>query len=808
MYHQSQTPTINNIQKEAEYPPQVPTNKSFPVHSGESFPVPSPIISIHNLPAPKLNGSIHSNPAYIPSITHPWPETGHKPHLPSKFDAKPISENAPINQSNQLPSKEQLPTPPTLHNLNAPSVRDDSTTDSERSSRNTKSNSLLSSSSNGSKLATLVLDNEIPPEVKESFLKLVPFLREAKANNIPALLMETLKDWHQHMPLHEFYKFLFNNQHVDGEMALSEPDFGMSQNFNAEHKIKAFKLCDLVLKTFANPQSTASLLSGVPVENALLNYYNLHELRRTFLAIQIIFSSVRKADSGSSIHLSLSRLSVYKIYYILCHQLKQRYPHLLNDSSEGIILSHSRLGKLTKIVFPDLIQKRLGRRGESKYHYIGITWENAIVDVNMLKLLDLSIPELDELFRTSTKTNHSSTPPLNRNYTQTAMPISNKPMVRVTPVSNKPLHSFINLSSRFPISDCSPRIWTTATNKVPGLSQWATRAMKRSLDALSPFNLKLEYLVDTFNSAVLSDGTPEILSRTIFHAMLRLSSSSAQTEFYKHLYLVVFLLVLPVVVSSDEEVPVLYKVQFRESVTKCVIRLETDFSNVSTVDTATLSIFTRTLRKMLTLNEMTSCKSAAAYAEGVLKEMIHDLESAAACEADSLGDISLLEESYIQSIVIAMNAYNFSLPNDTAASRDSYEIETITRLSKLLKKIVMISKDKMSHIPEYDQRSGSTHMPHDVPFQIFKISTQLFHEATLADPLIVKFPIPVISFMMIHISNSMQYATFHDFGKRDPELSKETFKAWWIFSTMLQEYTDVISEVVSLSETLLEPSTP
>ncbi|GEQ68308.1 hypothetical protein JCM33374_g1976 [Metschnikowia sp. JCM 33374] len=68
------------------------------------------------------------------------------------------------------------------------------------------------------------------------------------------------------------------------------------------------------------------------------------------------------------------------------------------------VLGQPKIGVLTKLIYPGLFCKRLGRRGESKVHYIGWTWNESMVDKDTLSLLDLDVPELSEYFEKETST--------------------------------------------------------------------------------------------------------------------------------------------------------------------------------------------------------------------------------------------------------------------------------------------------------------------------------------------------------------------------------------------------------------------
>lgn len=79
-------------------------------------------------------------------------------------------------------------------------------------------------------------------------------------------------------------------------------------------------------------------------------------------------------------------------------------------------------------------------------------------------------------------------------------------------------------------------------------------------------------------------------------------------------------------------------------------------------------------------------------------------------------------------------------------------------------------------------------------FQMFIILSQLFHQICLSDPSISKLPIKVINCIRLSIHNEIHNVSFKKFGKRDHELSKDTFKTWWVYSSLTQEYMQILWE--------------
>ncbi|GEQ67622.1 hypothetical protein JCM33374_g1287 [Metschnikowia sp. JCM 33374] len=572
---------------------------------------------------------------------------------------------------------------------------------------------------------------QIMQEVDEAFAKFGPLLRTVNANNVSAFLVEFLKTYHRHIPLENLFSLLYYANVLDSESVSTAKFSNTEPSESIEPKLTAIRFCRIILVKLQTPPPSIGPGAASDPQSSSINY---HELLRTFLAIKIIFSTIKKVEGSASSRSTLLRLSVYKVYYIICQKLIQKSSNISNCADESIILGQSKLGKLTNLVFPNSITKRLGKRGQSKYHYIGFVWDPSNVSQETLKLSELEIPQLRAHFKKSGKGNiqkrntHSSPNMSQKNQARRSLETSLN--VHPLPAYTKPLHTFADICCTFPDTDCSPRLWTTTPNSIPQQSKWAQAHMERSLMILKAHNVDLNPLVHNFTSGCFAADNHESLSKTILQAMTTLEEASAPKEAYLHVYFVILVMIFPVVMASDTEVDISSKNDFRTTVKHCVAKLDCETTNLPCIDEISLTIFVGVLKKMLRFSELTSCKIKVPYNEVVFTEMMGHLDTALTVTKTDFGFRSPLEAIYTRSIVMSMNSYTFKLVEDSTADK-SQLVGTIADLACAFKDTAMNSKTDMQVMLENAKTQGSQPVFQDVSYQAVKISIQNFHEMTL-----------------------------------------------------------------------------
>lgn len=218
---------------------------------------------------------------------------------------------------------------------------------------------------------------------------------------INSYLLDILHKIQNQIPLDEFYNILYNSEDVLNKLGqvekIDETVYALPNVVNTSSYT-----ISLVLGVFKNPQSLGTFVANINPSEVKLTSVNYHELLRTFLAVKILSDIlIQLPESSVELDHTIPRLSIYKTYYIICQKLISLYPSSSNTVSEQqkIILGQSKLGKLIKLVYPNLRIKRLGSRGESKYNYLGVVWNDQIVHEDTRQLCENNeLPDLTNYF--------------------------------------------------------------------------------------------------------------------------------------------------------------------------------------------------------------------------------------------------------------------------------------------------------------------------------------------------------------------------------------------------------------------------
>lgn len=248
---------------------------------------------------------------------------------------------------------------------------------------------------------------------------LISKLLSVDGSNINNYLLAILYKLNLPLPVDDFYNLLYN----DDPRPLSTISSSLRFPFGFLNKIdktdvnpqvvaSSVSVINQLLNVFKDPASLANYFPSVTNPESKLSNINYHELLRTFLAIKILFDILilLPVNSGDvPQNYTIPRLSIYKTYYIICQKLILQYPSSSNTANEQqkLILGQSKLGKLIKMVYPNLMIKRLGSRGESKYNYLGVIWNENIVNNEIKELCDNNeLNNLNEIFNGQRKQQH------------------------------------------------------------------------------------------------------------------------------------------------------------------------------------------------------------------------------------------------------------------------------------------------------------------------------------------------------------------------------------------------------------------
>lgn len=632
----------------------------------------------------------------------------------------------------------------------------------------------------------------------ESYLKLMPLINDINPSNYYELLVETLRECLHQISLDNFYNLVFNNY---------SPGFNFPAPINGKKvdnsnplpfENEGLTLCFYILETFRHPFTPVGNFATGLVNNPLFSRIRFHEVQRVFLAAKIMFDSVIEIKGSLDVGCSIPRHSIKEGYQLICEKLASIYPSTpeFTFPQNHLAIGLLQLGRVTRTIYPQLTTKRIGRRGESKHHYLGIIWNNAIVDNELYCLIQR---------QTEIPANH---------LIQTQDPVPKEPVSsepeRRPEVCEKGLqdslcyksstYSYVDGYRKYPLKNCLPRSWEFIPGVIPQQSKWANEIMWKSAAYLKEINVDVVNLIQNFNVLILSSGKiffafDELLSQLI--------QQLAPNEAYLHLYLILLLLYFPVFLASESEISKQNKLQISDNLTEFINTLQMSLGIMTLGNPNHFLNFTNILKKMINLAQLTLSHVKTRLVKKTITEFSQDLSKIAASpENTAVGETTGLNELLFKSIFMTIKAVSYDFIEEGIQIRLSDNHEMIKEIANQFEECYEFVKNTILQIPENMSEEDLEGELYDVSFQIFKLQLQLVHDIWLAQPLILQLPIRAISFIIQNMHKEFQEISFGDFGRREHEVSKETFKVWWVCSATIGEYISILSEIVGLSERL------
>jgi hypothetical protein len=455
------------------------------------------------------------------------------------------------------------------------------------------------------------------------FRELLDLMTKVDAANVDGFLLKVLKTLQDsNLPIDEFYNLLYNDDKSFNYNVLNRIDKSVS---GQESKA----IIDELLNIFKSPSTFASRFQNRPIEENKLLVINYHELLRTFLAIKILFDIVIElpgTNEREQQNSTIPRLSIYKTYYILCQKLIATYPSSSNTVGEQqkLILGQSRLGKLIKLVYPDIVIKRLGSRGESKYNYLGVIWNENIVDEDIKKLCDQhEISELNNIYSNI----QSTTKPLlkkhqhhhKRSSSKTKMKLENPIEFENQPPKQKPVNdepvtetlgflddfvcatpnlSFVKPFSKYPVGE-------DFTILSDGGSNWFNK-VANNLYFENP-NISQDMIQEVFlNNGNLQDKS-SLMNNLISSIITPLCATQQRENIDLKLYFVIVGEILPyllLIKSSSIDIPFLKNLRLN------LLHLVTNFKDeITRLDSQNFKIINATkflimIKKFININDL------------------------------------------------------------------------------------------------------------------------------------------------------------------------------------------------------------
>lgn len=652
--------------------------------------------------------------------------------------------------------------------------------------------------------STKVLEN-LSCASEKAYLKLIPSINKVEGHTCHDLLVEALRQYREPIPIDDFYNLLYNSKSISDVVSVPSDGLKIDKTERTDSTVDALNYSSLILETFRLRESRSRIFASDLVSNRNLSSLKFHEILRVFLAVKIIFDLARPIEDTTLTKTSLQRMSIYKAYYIICHKLIKKYPTLSNSVrlQQNLVLGQAQMGKLTKLVYRDAVTRRLGKRGKSRFHYLGMTWNKCIIDDEITNMVELELPVLERYFKEVHDTNGYVALPTNKkpDIPNDLSSLITPDIFMSTPLSSsfkKPPYTFVDISCKFP-TICPPRSWNVVPGSIPQQSEWSETTTKFSVDALKAYNLSFEFLAHDLISEQTHNHFLEDIMKSICHLIDILASNEA----FLHFYLIILLRIFPAVIASDEEVPTTVKVQLVTCMKRLVTSVEVYFEKISPTQKSDLITFTLILKRMIHINTMLRARMKTALIKNTLNEIIHDSVQLADIQLDSSSKVTKMSEVITHAVFMALKAFNFNIMEQGLKIPLPDCIGIIVQISKSFEEICKNETDFLRQIVNsIEEEKPKRGEDFDLVFQMFVRLAVFFHSAFLSNPIISELPTVVMGYIVVQIMNEMQIVSFHDFGKREKKISQETFKTWWVYSMVNQEYFAIVSEIVALSSTL------
>lgn len=632
---------------------------------------------------------------------------------------------------------------------------------------------------------------------KRKYMELLPLFSRMHGHNFKELLLRVLRECLDQFPLDDFYNLLYSSAL---SLEVIDSSTKILEKINSKMKklrLEGLEYCHLVLETFRRPHMDSLVSANAKPSIKPLNF---QQVCKQFLAIKILLDLVKVKENTSIPGCRILRTSIYKAYVILCKKLIEKQYRSSNgpEKNTDIILNQSQLGKLFRLTFPNVSARRFGRKGDTKYYYKDLFWNDQVVGKYIKALLHFSLSDIDSKFKLSQENRFKAHGPSRSQHSSsghknvTSFPTPAQQIRKIEPTEIKPLHSFVCLSTTFPVLDCFPRSWKIIPGETPKQSQWAREIIERSANFLENHGIEVNPLVLKIRMAEFSAPSAVGFLEDVLLKIRNLKRVSASDEMYLHFYLIVSTSILPIAFASDIEILTTDKPQLRTSLSDFVTKLESSFMDIPLLEN--LMSFANVIKKMISFNTLILSSYEASSIKEILGTMIDETPP-----ISSSGKI-LIENLIIRQSTIVSHAFNSTLTAKNSNNSSVSPSVVAQNLTRAFTKLFLSAAKLVSLIGEsqnVEEHSGRA--TYDLLFHLLKCSMEVFHESFLADTEVIHLPIKLIESFLVSMNSEFQNSSFQNFAKRDNGLSKEVFRTWWVHSNAFQQYIGIIAEISALS---------
>lgn len=641
--------------------------------------------------------------------------------------------------------------------------------------------------------------------------RFLPHLAQVDAFNFNTFLLRLLREIRPTIPLDNFYNVLYNYESY-GAYSAYEQLKKIDRSVPMGPITESIELYHRILEIFKDPQLLARQIPSFNLQETKLTSINFHELLRSFLASKILIDSLTEVsvtDNSQELP-TLPRLSIYKVYYILCQKLILKYPTESNSTSlqQKLILGQSKLGKLIKLVYPKLVAKRLGRRGESKYNYLGVTWNGDIIDNEITKLCEQDLPQLNDHFKNLKKgldqqkrQQHLRRPSQHRRQSSASTAVESHKRVLYS-IAPKPPFSYVEPHYKYPLKNFSPAM-LLASKDVEVSDNWFGGVSQECLDSLQDVHSGVSTLISDMNSGEQFRQNHYWLLDSIISCLKDIvDCDPRENREFLNFFLVVWVQVFPRILSLDMSHDEEFVDHLRENVDVVIKHFDERMTGLP-LPASDSKIFVSVLKQMLNLSDVTrSLVSAASCSPRIVQDMNVDVERlldpTKATDAFEGNDF----ENVVKGCLLnSIQAFHFVPSIEGTLPTHQQMIEMIHNITTHIK--LAVDQGLRMLVNHFDPAGEGLEITDQQSRHEFSENmVNIYDENILTGIITAPFPIPIVKNFFALLSNEFLKYNFNKHMDRVLESANTTFRHWWLATTHMQDYLSILGEIVSLHETL------
>lgn len=650
----------------------------------------------------------------------------------------------------------------------------------------------------------LFLDAELLPAAKAVFERLLKEILEINSHDYHGFLVGMLQQSKSHVPLDNFHILLYNSP-ADALRSPEGSDGELIDRQAADDGTRdQLEVYSRVLEIFKYPKFTIDAIPGPRYEQKKLACVHYHEFLRTFLALKIIADALVVSDDRAKNCPTTPRLAIYKLYYVLSQKLFLRYPSQKGVSSEHeLILGVSKLGKLIKAMHPNLVVKRLGPRGESKYHYIGLTLN---MDLYTDETRDLCAHSLEELTAMFSKMRRPSLDTLTQMPTPHARTFQSCDLTATfmdAALALRPLQSFIKPTCMFPPGQLSPAYCYDSHHAHKDVNSWFYVVRQELHDSLAKLDLAISLFTNYFESSEPLENSQEWLMNNVLLLINQLAQSPHFVQKHcLHLFLFVVVWVFPIMLCLDMTKSEAFLFHLRANVHTLVLNFEEKCVSNPYVSVSHLKSFVGILNKILNLDDVANSLFKAKRAPAVIENMCEDIAGLVQPLPEDKSS-NVLERLLACGLVDSLNAYKFVPPSKNGVSTDDEVIRLVDSIAERMKRSIVWGLQELVKNLDAIQNDFDNGMdPMKMHFEYLYICLSFFYDSCFDDVLVKRFTVAIINNYLLLVSNQIMKYIFRIQNQRASMVLNTTFRHWWVVLSFLQEYCGVVLETIGIHHML------